>query len=413
MSEKNYEHLMHYLEQLTVIDAHEHLPVESDRLAREVDVLTLLHLYEYVDMTSAGYKPRPGESVFAGNLCLDTSVPLEKRWQTFRPHLQQIKYGSYYRPLKIALSDLYGIDDLNDKTYLEATEKIRQNNTKGLYRRILRDTCNIRCCLVQNGRIQNQDPPELLKPLFAEVNTYELNNASFIEHVQKAYQISIKDLQSYLTCLDNHITTVQSQGALGFKIAANETTLPSYEQAEKQFKEFLNGRPTDVNLKSTVLDHILKKCGQEDFPVAVHCGVWWDYRTVDSKWMIDLVQRHPTVRFDLYHLGMPAVRDTIFIAKNFPNAYLNLCWAYIVSEHITEQAINEIIDLVPINKVFGFGADCAWAVESVYGHLQMARQSLASALSRRIDRGLIDLDGAKYVLKCWLYDNPAKFYGVG
>ena len=46
--------LIEYMRELEIIDCHEHLCVEPERIAREVDVLTLLSTYASVDMASAG-----------------------------------------------------------------------------------------------------------------------------------------------------------------------------------------------------------------------------------------------------------------------------------------------------------------------------------------------------------------------
>ena len=115
---------------------------------------------------------------------------------------------------------------------------------------------------------------------------------------------------------------------------------------------------------------------------------------------------------DLYHLGIPNVRETLQIVKNFPNAYLNLCWAHIVASDMVVQTLKEAIDMVPLNKIFAFGADYIHFVEKVYGHLHMARENIAIVLGDRVQRNLMDLDEAKHILRAWFYDNPKKFYGL-
>jgi predicted TIM-barrel fold metal-dependent hydrolase len=268
----------------------------------------------------------------------------------------------------------------------------------------------IETSLVQNGCIDDQDPADIFTPLFASVNTYDYSSLDFVNMLSERNNVQISDYQTYLDLLGNYMIGCKQNGAVGFKIAAGQYVEPDMEKACQSFGEVLNGAKPEKELIGTTLDYIFEKCVELDWPVAVHCGIWWDYRTVDSKPMIDIVTRYPEVRFDLYHLGMPFVRDTIFIAKNFPNAYLNLCWTYIISQSITEQAIQEIIDTVPVNKIFAFGGDSCWSVESVYGHLKMARQTLAKALSERVENELLDLDGARHILKLWMYDNPVAFY---
>jgi len=144
--------------------------------------------------------------------------------------------------------------------------------------------------------------------------------------------------------------------------------------------------------------------------VAVHTGMWGDFRTLDPKLMISVIMRHPSTRFDLYHMGMPWVRETGIIGKNFPNVWLNLCWCHIISPKMTCSALDEWIDLVPINKIIAFGGDYGKPVEKVYGHLVMARENIARVLGGRIKDGLMTEEEAISIAKKWFYHNPKELY---
>jgi predicted TIM-barrel fold metal-dependent hydrolase len=146
--------------------------------------------------------------------------------------------------------------------------------------------------------------------------------------------------------------------------------------------------------------------------VGVHCGVWKDFRTQYVMNFFETLERFEDVHFDLFHMGMPAVREMAFVGKNLPNVSLNLCWSPIVSQHMMESALQEYLDLVPTSKIIGFGGDYHWNPELTFGHLQMARESLARVFAARIKRGMIDFDGAVAVLHAWLYDNPKRIYAI-
>ena len=100
------------------------------------------------------------------------------------------------------------------------------------------------------------------------------------------------------------------------------------------------------------------------------------------------------------------------LAKQYANAYLDLCWCHVLSESITRQSIHEIIEMVPVNKVMGFGGDYVMNVENVYGHLVMARETLAEALAERMAYGRLDMEGAEQIARLWFHDNPASFYNL-
>ena len=72
--------------------------------------------------------------------------------------------------------------------------------------------------------------------------------------------------------------------------------------------------------------------------------------------------------------------------------------------------LDEIIDLVPVNKVIAFGGDYRVCVQKVYGHLVMARQVVAAALARRVAAGDFDRAEAVRIAKLWFHDNPTRIY---
>lgn len=406
------EDLNAYLQQLTNIDAHEHLMPERGRVARQIDVLSLLSLYAWFDLMSAGLPTKGLKTAIGDNYLTDHRVPLEEKWNRVWPYIQRIKHGSYYRATAIALRDLYGIADLNERTWREANERVSAANRPGLYRSILRDRCHIRTCLVQNGAILDQDPADLFTPVLGSVPLHATPNRAFADYLGAESGVPVTDLDTYLKAYGMYLDKVRSQGAVGVKIRSCAMVRPDMDDARSAFQDALRGAPAASVLACTVLDFVLRWAGEHDWPVAVHCGVWDDFRTVNPRQMLDIVPAYPQTRFDLYHLGLPDVRDTLFIAKNYPNAYLNLCWCWVVSQDISQRAVHEILDMVPVNKVFAFGGDYITEVENVYGHLVMARESLAHAMSDRVHRGWMSADDAREVLRLWMVDNPSRFYGL-
>jgi len=140
---------------------------------------------------------------------------------------------------------------------------------------------------------------------------------------------------------------------------------------------------------------------------------WNNFYANHPRNMIPVLLKHRNTKFDIYHAGIPWPRDLGVLAKDFPNAHLNLCWCHIISPRMTQSFLDEWIDLVPINKIMGFGGDYGKPVEKVYGHLQMAKENIARVLAGRIDDGLMSEGEAVGVAKRLLYDNPKELYGLG
>jgi len=402
--------LIEAMEQMQIVDAHEHLPPEHVRTGMKVDALTLFAHYTRTDLCTAGLSPDDYQRV------IDAEQPLDERWQTFRPYLEHIRYGSYARPAFMAAETFYGYDDISDETYRGLSERMQAENTPGIYHRVLRDKCNIRVALTQASRTDYDG--DLLVPLMP-LDTYA-NVASPEDVAQKADEVGMQanTLDDYVALTRKGLEKWKSEGAVGIKMTSRPRGVPDRKGAEQLFGQVMGGgRSADAlgdpnAIKDFVTHEMLEMAADLELVVAVHSGMWGDFRTLDPKHMIDIFPRHPRTKFDLYHMGMPWVRDTGVIGKNNPNVWLNLCWCHIISQQMTISALDEYIDLVPMNKIIGFGGDYSRPVEKVYGHLVMAREDIAVVLGRRVERGFMSEDEAVSLARKWLYDNPKELYGL-
>ncbi len=399
------DELVEYMQGLTIIDSHEHLFPEKDRVSRPIDVLSLLHNYEYHDAVSAGMPlGTPGDNLF-----VNAHQPFEARFAKAWPFIRAIRHGGYFTANAIALRDLYGIGELNPDSAPEAARRVREANRKGLYEDVLKRRCKIATCLVQND-FEEQDPKDLMTPVVVGMRYYQgLTREIVQEHGRKA-GATIASLDDYLKVVDLRLERERQNGAVGLKIWARPMTDVTESAARTEFATLLKEDRQAPGAENFVLQHLIERAAALDWPVAMHTGVWGDFRQNDPKFAIEFLARFRNVRFDIYHLGIPFSEQCVFIAKSFPNAHLNLCWTYLVSETITRHCVNMILDAVPVTKVFGFGGDMVLGVESVYGHLVMARESLGAALGHRVADGRINVDSAKEVLKLWLFDNAKGFY---
>jgi len=341
---------------------------------------------------------------------IDADGQLDERWKLFRPHLENIRYGSYARPAFMAAKEFYGFNDITDDNYRELSERMQSQNTPGIYHRVLRGKCKIRVALTQAGRTDYDD--DLLVPLMPMNNYVAVRSAEAISNKAHELEVKVANLDDYMELMKKGIAKWKAEGAVGLKMASTLNMPPSREAAEKAFSEIMAGEKPQ---NSSQLQDFLTNClidiaGDMDLVVAVHSGMWGDFRTLDAKHMIPVFPRHPNTRFDLYHLSMPSVRDAIVIGKNFPNVWLNLCWCHIISQQMTCSALDECIDMVPMNKIIGFGGDYNRPVEKVYGHLMMAREDIAAVLGRRVDKGMMDHGEAVSIAHKWLWDNPRELY---
>jgi len=402
------QRLVTALEATEVIDTHEHLSPEEVRLKTRVDVFTLFSHYTHGDLAAAGMPEAEYGAI------QNPDLPLDYRWRLFAPYWERIRWGSYARSALLAAAKFYGAEDINEKTYVAICEKMAKANTPGLYQRVLRDACHIRVSLTQCQRTDLGSPLLVpVMPLLAH-DIWDLSTWGQVAAAGQAQGAAIGGLDDLVESNRAYIRRVKSEGAVGLKMVSNPYQQPSRKAAHEAFEQLRTGAvsslPAINPLRDWLVDEMIRFAGEQDLTVAVHTGYWGDFRALDPLHMIPILQRHPGVRFDLYHLGYPWLRESLMLGKGFSNVWLNFCWTHIISQRFAMDGLDEAIDVVPMNKVIGFGGDYGLPVEKVYGHIVMAREDIARVLARRIERGDMTEDQALGLARKWLWDNPKSLY---
>jgi predicted TIM-barrel fold metal-dependent hydrolase len=388
-----------------IIDCHEHLAPERQRVAAQVDVFTLFAHYTRHDLAVAGMTEAQYQSLY------NRDIPLARRWQTFEPFWQRIRWASYARAALLAAQHFYGADDIAADTAEAISDAMRQANTPGLYQRVLGDACHIRTALTQCGSTDLGGTPLLtpVMPLIYEVETWHAVARPPFEP-----DAAIRSLDDHLDAIRRYLDRVKSEGAVGLKMMSNPYQPPRRADALDAFESLRSGAvdrlPVPNPLRDYLVDRTIAFAAERDLVVCVHTGYWGDFRTLDPLHMIPVLQRHPATRFDIYHVGYPWMREALMLGKGFPNVWLNFCWTHIISQRFATDALDEAIDLIPMNKLLAFGGDYALPVEKVYGHLVMAREDVARVLAARIERGLMTDTQALDLARKWFVDNPTQLY---
>jgi len=392
------------MSQFEIIDCHEHLGPEKGRVGQPVDVFTLFAHYTRGDLSVAGMSEAEYQSLF------NRDLPLERRWAAFRPFWEQIRWGSYARAALLAAEHFYGVADINDETYQPLSEAMQAANTPGLYQRVLREACHIRVALTQCGSTQLES--DLLVPVMPMIHDVESWPA--LVHPPFEPEATVRTVDDYLDATRRYVLRVKAEGAVGLKMMSNPYQSPSRQEALAAFEQLRSGAaswlPVPNPLRDYIVDQTIAFAASQDLVIAVHTGYWGDFRVLDPLHMIPLLQRHPQARFDIYHLGYPWMREALMLGKGFPNVWLNLAWTHIISQRFVLVALDEAVDVIPMNKLLAFGGDYAVPVEKVYGHLQMARENIARVLATRITEGQMTEEQALTLARKWFWDNPRELY---
>ncbi|MCK5803680.1 MAG: amidohydrolase family protein [Lentisphaeria bacterium] len=393
---------------LPVIDSHEHLPSEEEAVRKQADVLT--RLYCHYSITSAVTAGLPGDRL----ALKDTSIPLPERWARFRPYLDAIRDTGHARAAQLTARHLFDVDDINDDTYIDLSEKLQAGNRPGSYKRILGGCCGIERVLNQGAW---DDGPQ---GWAVQVYRGFMGLAGGVHSAWTSWRAEHDAPTGPREWVTLWLERLLARGVVGLKFAAS-LPLECVEntEAERLFKKLAQEEielTEGCQLGAWIMHEAIRQAPAFRLPVAVHCGIiwnnWGDFRTLDPLRLIPLIQKHRNTQFDLYHGGIPWMREIAVMANQYPNVWLNLVWCHQISPYMTESMLNEWMDLVPANKIIGFAGDNCDGPEKTFGVLMMARENIARALAVRVLRGQMNEERALEITRLWFHQNPRTLYSL-
>jgi hypothetical protein len=93
----------------------------------------------------------------------------------------------------------------------------------------------------------------------------------------------------------------------------------------------------------------------------------------------------------------------------FPNVFIDMCWAHIISPSASIHALEGFLDTVPYNKISAFGGDYIF-VDAIYGHLNIARQNVSRVLAQKVTDGKFSVEKAIEIATALFYENPKRIF---
>ena len=111
------------------------------------------------------------------------------------------------------------------------------------------------------------------------------------------------------------------------------------------------------------------------------------------------------------HICYPYYEEMISIAKQYPNAYMDMCWAWIINPVASRDFLKKYLVTAPANKILTFGGDYV-PVEPVLGHAVIARRGIALALSELAEEGWLSLDNALEMIEPIMHGNARSIFNL-
>jgi predicted TIM-barrel fold metal-dependent hydrolase len=431
MVEKSkYMELKQYVNGIKIIDTHEHLPQEPERLSQKVDVLaTFFPHYASSDLRSAGMSEEDLVKIRSPEISLD------ERWLIFEPWWEKIRNTGYARCLDIAARDLYGVEGISADTYQELSRKIKQKNNKGLYDWVLKKSSGIDVSI--NDTIVYDVDKNFFRPVRRFSEFLYVRDREGLEQLGRQIGSPIHSFKNMIGALESEFEKVQGK-IVGVKIGLAYTRpiyfeKVSFSQAEKAFNEIFKGNKfkvfespqiwkmipetIDSNSVQVMQDYLIHKIIQEavkrNLPIQIHTGLQEGNENILSnshpELLTNLFMEYKEARFDVFHGGWPYSDDLGAIAKNFSNVYIDMCWMHIISPRRSRTALSNWLDEVPANKILGFGGDYLF-VEGAYGHSVIARINITKVLASKVEDGIYTMDEAKKYANWILRENAKQLF---
>ncbi len=422
---KAFEGIFEFMNGLEIIDTHEHLPYSEAAREKDTDFLKeyLTHYFSR-DLLSAGLKPSDFQKV------TDHRLPLGKRWELVEPFWESCRNTGYGRSLDISVKALYGIEKICRQT-VEPLEAAFQKSLKpGHFRRVLKEKSRIRVSLLDNLLYwdDRECDPEFFRGVYRVDKFIYPKTGVDIEEIENYSGTRICSFDDWLDACEAMLDRALARGAVALKSALAYQRTLSYDrttrqEAEEGFNEIfkvkhIRDKSMQVfvvgkKFQDYMMHFILKLADRRKLVFQFHTGIQEGSGNVisnsDPALLSNLFLEYPGVDFDVFHMGYPFQQTVSVLAKNFPNVYIDMCWAHIISPRASIDALVEWVDSVPLNKISAFGGDHRF-VDGICGHQYLARLNISKALAKAIEDGAFDLDRAKEVAEMLFYKNPVRLF---
>ncbi len=426
-----YQRLRERIEQLPVIDCHEHTMGPQAASPNREPLACLMAGYIQSDLLSVVYPGWPEGNFWA--ILSDQDVPTEQKWPLFEPIWRQTEHTAYARVTKRIMQEVYGESEMSLAALQRIRERLLNLRDPDVYRQVL-DRAGVRCRLVNiwpdlkkyvTGEYQVYERDRFLIPL---PGFHDVRNWQQVWNITQIIGTSVTSLDGYVAACREIFQRMKERGTIGIKdqSAYNRTLAfdnASRAEAEALFNTIMAdprrslGWPENKPLDDYLFHRFMELARELDFPVQIHtghmAGVRNDIVKTNAVHLIPLLELHRDVRLDLFHGNWPYMGEYLYLGKNYPNVHLDLCWLHIIDPVYGKNLLSEGLTAVPHGKIHAFGGDYGDDILHAVAHLGIARDVVAAALAEQVEWRWIDEGEALQIAADWLFNNPNEFFKLG
>lgn len=424
----HFSQLRTYLDRIPVIDTHDHFAL-FQACADPLDFI--LDTFYLGDFYTAGGEAAVGKGDFDFFRPIPHHLPMQERYDIFLSYWKKSCHTAYARAMQEGLRICYEIDDIGDYEQFCRFAEAFQKRDAALYDRVMEECC-IKAKIADRGDLDSYMDGSIPYSKYSRFTFHmsQWRNVHTREHLMNAEKIlgrTITCLDDYLEAFDRYFDRCLKFGVVALKdLNAYRRTLafthPTKAEADKAFNELVSGQRVIFGddqvrpFEDYLFHHALRKAAACDLPVQLHTGHMAstrnDVRKANAANLIPTLELHTDVRFSLLHGNWPYMDEYLFIGKNYPNAYLDLCWVQTIDPIYSVELMKCCVLTVPHSKVMAFGGDTS-APEWLCGYLSLARDNVACALAELVDCGWLTIDQSRQIALDWFYNNPNAFFKLG
>lgn len=427
---ETFVELRNYLDHVPVIETHEHYIGKIEPIE---DVLSFISNNYYLnDMISSSIIGRISFEKELGKI-LDLNIPFDERYELFEKVYDRSKETAYAKGMIKGLKECWGIDDINKSTILELQDKFKERD-KDFYTSLM-DKYKIAAKIVNISNLPDfhklikgttKDYSKLCRFAFPLPVFHNIHRAKDIYALEEYFNRRVSCLDDYIEGFEDYLKECIEFGIICLKDQSAYTriinyTCPSRFEAEKVFNTIINN-PRDIvgddiarTLDDWLFHFFLKLARKYGLPVQIHTGHVNGMRNEISKTnavhLTSIFQQYPGVLFDIFHGNWPYMGELLFLGKNYPNVWIDLCWVQSIDPIYSIELMKRALVTIPHTKIMVFGGD-ERQPEWTIGDLEQARDNVACALSEMIESGWITMKAAMNLTVDWFFNNPNEFFDL-
>ncbi len=406
-----YETILATANATAIIDTHEHLRLDGDWSAAHIDLETVCRGY------LSWVVP---EAVSASGRADDDW------WARLEPRLPLFEALAFYRCLRVAFADLYGLggEGLSRANWRQISAAIHAaHQDPGWTAHVFHECAHIDRVLHDRYWQAGPRPPDadyLLPVLRLDAFLSGYNREARDHDGNSPYTWldtqfpSLDTLGGYLDAIAAMVAQAAQAGAPCLKLAVAYSRDLKFEPPDLALAGQAFGReapePRSVAaFEDAVLYTALEAVRPYHLPVQVHTGLA-KISGSNPLNFVRVIEDFPDLQFVLFHAGYPWVSEAGALAFTYPNVWPDLVWAPIISPSATVRALREWLDL-GLGPRICWGGD-AWTAEEAYGAAVLARQCVSRALAQGVAEGAFSLAHANLLVARILRENASELYRV-